>query len=241
MYCRFFFYVAFFILFPSGTGFSQVCPQPLLKEPFIVSAEGRFINRENSRTSIDLVWKHSPATPDSFEITVAGKQSYLFVTHPDYRYMVFLPQKVKRGLATHHLKDFIGNTPLRLDDLDLMANGLFLCADSGKSPLIFSTAFSQMWYSIRLNQKEQPVTVEMRGAGREIRKVKIQKWKNFDDVFLPAVIQIQDAHSRGTLWIRTAYKKALPFTDPLLEKLESQNSAIRFYREGKIPLILQLN
>ncbi|MDR1760368.1 MAG: hypothetical protein LBR60_07570 [Fibrobacter sp.] len=229
------------ILFLNGTGFSQVCPQPLLSDPFVVSAEGRFINRENSRTSIGLVWKHSQAAPDSFEITVAGKQSYLFVSHPDYRYMIFLPQKVKRELATHHLKDFIGNTPLRFDDLDLMANGLFLCPDSGKSPLIFSTAFSQMWYSIRLNQKEQPTALEMRGAGREIRKIEIQKWKNFDGTLLPAVIQVQDAHSRGTFWIRSAYKKAGHVTDPLLEKLESQNSAIRFYREGKIPLILKLN
>ena len=120
----------------------DMCPQYLLDSAMTVNIEGRFINAQKSRASLDIEWRHHPEALDTFFVNFPKREAIMFVTAGDSRYEVFSQQKVKRQLGLHHLRDNIGNTPLKLDDLELLANGLFMCRDSSKSQKIFSTAFS---------------------------------------------------------------------------------------------------
>ncbi len=209
------------------------------------------MNQENSRSSIDIIWKHFVIAPDSFELTVSGTKSFLYVTTPDYRYIEIRPQKIKRQMAYHHLKEFIGNTPLRWDDLDLLANGLFYCMDStSREKNLFSTAFSQMWFSITVNQTTQPTQVITRGAHGENREFKIHSWKDFNGVVLPAIIDMRGPNYKGYLWVRSATRNSeKQYTDPILRNAKQPPKpslllpvvVVGFDGEVKTPLILQLD
>ena len=74
-------------------------------------------------------------------------------------------------MAYHHLKEFIASTPLRWDDLELLANGYYFC-DNSASPkkTFFTTAFSQEWFSITLDQPKQPTRVKTHGTRGEKRE-----------------------------------------------------------------------
>jgi len=244
-------FFSLFLLFVfMGQIFAQdICYQSLVEKSFLINFEGRFINSEKSRSHIDVSWRHHEQAPDSFYVYLSGKRSFLFISTNDYRVLWIQPENVKRQMATHHLKEKIGNTPIHWDDLDLLANGSFFCQDSSaKANFIFATAYSQTWYSLVLNSETSPTKIRMRGNRGLSRDVTIHSWKNFNDALLPAILDINSPESTGSLWIRSAYpiESKIPM-DPLLKNVQSKNGRInslllpRTERKRKTPLILQMD
>lgn len=239
------------ILLVLGTGcvFAQhVCPHLLLDSSMVVNVEGRFINEQNSRTNIDIEWRHHFDTLDTFFVNTPPR-SFTFVTAGEYRYIIYHSPKVKRQLGLHHLRENIGNTPLKLDDLELLAYGFFLCKDStDKHPNILATAFSNMWWSLVADDLQNTSEVTMKGARKENRTFKIGAWKNFSGAILPTLVSLNSNNYTGKLWIRSAYPIEQIKNDPLAEKAK-QNQAQKsiLFRKGpvdgkrEIPLILKLN
>lgn len=245
---RFFiFTISFFFL---GQLFAQdVCYESLIEKSFLVNFEGLFVNNQKSRSHIDIIWKHHESAPDSFQVYLSGQRSFLFITTPDYRLIWIQPENVKRQMATHHLRETIGNSPLHWDDLDLLANGAFFCQDSStKTKRVFATAFSQTWYSIIVDSLPSPSLLKMRGAKRASRDIIIHSWKEFSGVLLTAILELKGNDYSGSLWVRSAYPiKKNPEGDPLLQKLKGKKRKINplLFRgsgkERKTPLILQMD
>lgn len=239
------------LLLTAGLGCASaqhVCPHFLLDSAMVVNVEGRFINAQNSRTSIDVEWRHHPEALDSFFVNLPTK-SFVYVTAGEFRYMRYNNPKVNRQLGMHHLRETIGNTPLKLDDLELLANGSFLCKDStDKRPNILSTAFSNMWWSLVADTLPQPARITMRGARKEARTFYVGAWKDFSGIQLPTLVTLNSENYSGNLWVRSAYPIEQIKKDPVAEKAKSFNlrTPTLFRKipvEGKreIPLILKLN
>lgn len=235
----------FLILFTFSLLFSQdLCPKPWIQEDLHIHFEGFFINQKNSRVHIDVSWKHKLLEPDSFLVYLSSKKSFLFVTSPEQRYLMIQPENVKRQLATHHLKENIGETPLHWDDLELLANAEFLCADSSaKNKYVLRTAFSQTWYSLQLDSLKFPAGLTMRGAKNSKREVYFYAWKKYGETPLASMIKIEADSYSGVLWIHSIYKKA-PL-DPLKENLKKSVKNLILFpkarRKIKSPLIFQLD
>ena len=141
------------------------CPHFLLNSAMVVNIEGFFVNQKMSRASLDVEWRHHPEALDTFFVRPPDSPQFNFITAGAYRYMEYPGQHVKRQLGTHHLKENIGETPLKLDDMELLANGQFLCRDSSmQKPNIFSTAFSMAWWSLTADTLPTPSKVTMKGA-----------------------------------------------------------------------------
>jgi hypothetical protein len=102
------------------------CPHFLLNSAMVVNIEGFFVNEKMSRASLDVEWRHHPDALDTFFVNQPDVPKFNFITAGEYRYMEFPDIKIKRQLGTHHLKEHIGETPLKLDDMELLANGQFL-------------------------------------------------------------------------------------------------------------------
>ena len=65
---------------------------------------------------------------DTFFVNLYDGHSFAFITSGSYRYMEIGDSKIKRQLGLHHLKETIGKTPLRLDDLELLEpSGWWAC------------------------------------------------------------------------------------------------------------------
>ncbi|MCK9181882.1 MAG: hypothetical protein M0P13_03245 [Fibrobacteraceae bacterium] len=212
----------------------------------LISAEGQFINREYSRIRIELFWKHHVQAPDSFDITISGKTSYRYITTPNYRYIEMLPQKIKRQMAIHHLKEYIGISPLKWDDLELLANGDFACKDSSnKNSNRLATALSQTWFSLTFNSPH-PDSIQMNGAKGEKRHIRIHTWSSYDGIYLPAVIDIKGQNYSGSLWVRTAkviHDNAQEKTKTGKKQEKKIFSPLWNGGDGeiKVPLILQMD
>lgn len=227
----------------------NLCPKFMLDSAMIVNIEGRFINIQNSRTSLDIEWRHHPEALDSFFVNFPNHKSLTYVTAGEYRYVEYKSPRVKRQLGLHHLRETIGNTPLKLDDLELLANGHFLCQDSiNPRPNVFSTAFSNMWWSMVVDSLPKPQNVTMRGARKETRTFNIGAWKDFSGVQLPTLVTLISEKYSGNLWVRSAYPIVKQLRDPLLEKAKPNpiKTPVLFRKvpvSGKreIPLILKLN
>lgn len=230
----------------SGTFAQELCPHFLLEKDLIVNIEGRFVNETMSRTSMDIQWRHHPQALDTFFVSFPNERPFHFVTAGEYRYMEFENPKVKRQLGLHHLRETIGNTPLKLDDLELLANGSFLCKDTTEQPAtILSTAFSNMWWSMSTNRLEEPDSVAMRGAFKESRTFRVRQWKDFSGTRLPTLVKLTSDKYQGEIWVRSAYPAVALEEDPI--KTRYKNGFNGLFRkvpgEGKrkIPLILKLN
>ncbi len=226
----------------------NACPQFMLDSAMVVNVEGRFVNVQQSRASLDIEWRHHPESQDSFFVNLPDRKSFVFVTAGDYRFLEYRSTKVKRQLGLHHLRDNIGNTPLKLDDLELLANGLFMCQDTTKSKKIFSTAFSNMWWSMVVDTLPRPQNVVMRGARKELRTFRIGAWKDFSGAQLPTLVSLESPDYSGSIWVRSAYPIVKQEKDPLLERAQQpQFKKPELFRktlvqgERKIPLILKLN
>ena len=209
---------------------------------------------QNTRTSLAIEWHHHNNTLDTFFVNTPNQDKFLFITAGDYRYQEIGPSRTKRQLGLHHLKENIGNTPMKLDDLELLANGHFLCKDSiVQPPNILSTAFSMTWWSMVVDSLDNPNKVTMRGPRKETRTFNIGAWRNFSGVTLPTLIYVAGDNSinnnySGQIWIRSVYPIQALKSDPVMEKTDYKKSKIQNLfrkvpanREREIPLILKLN
>ncbi|MCF0222094.1 MAG: hypothetical protein HUK19_07355 [Fibrobacter sp.] len=226
------------------------CPHFLLNSPMVVNIEGHFVNAQNSRSSIYTEWRHHPESLDTFFVHLPNHPQFNFITAGAYRYILFPDTRIKRQLAQHHLKENIGDTPLKLDDMELLANGQFLCKDtSEQKPNIFSTTFSNMWWSLVADTLPQPGKVTMRGARKESRTFTIRQWKVYSSEILPTLVKLESERYSGELWIRSAYPIKALEQDPLKTNIEKRPKPeepdlfrkIPARGERKIPLILKLN
>lgn len=199
----------------------ELCPHTFLDKDMIVNMEGWFINPQHSRARIDIEWRHHEADKlDTFFIHLPNTPSYKYITAETSRYIEKDSPRIRRQMAMHHLKEEIGNTPVRYDDLELLARGLFVCKDSSvQKPTILSTAFSQMWWSISSDSLPRPRLVTMRGAFKEKREMRIDSWKELSGVALPTLVTVAGMDYRGKFWIRSAYPIEDLNRDPLRENL----------------------
>ena len=202
----------------------DLCPQTLVHEDRLIFIQGSFVNREASRIHADIAWRCHPASADTFMISVPGKDSLVFITDGTSRTLEKPREKSRRKLATHHLKERILGTPLKFDDLDLLANGQFLCPDSNSRPNSFATAFSQTWYHLRADQIPDAKTFRMSGAKGEVRNIEIAEWKTFDGIRLPTAIKFKTQRELGTVWLRSVHQTAQgPHKDPLIQQIAKES------------------
>ena len=226
------------------------CPHLLTNTSMVVNIEGRFVNEEKNRASVAVEWRHHNETLDTFFVNLYDGHSFTFITSGRYRYML-LGDSVKRQLGLHHLKETIGKTPLRLDDLELLANGYFKCPDASKQDLpsnVFATSNSMMWWSLVIDSLPNPGKAVMHGASRS-RYFALSNWKDYEGEELPTLVNVASSNYGGNLWIRSAYPSQALKTDPLLKSIKSKIlfpvpklfGKIAMEGERKIPLILKLN
>lgn len=216
----------------------------------VVNIEGFFVNEKMSRASLDVEWRHHPNALDTFFVDQPNHPKFNFITAGEYRYMEFPDAKVKRQLGTHHLKEHIGETPLKLDDMELLANGQFLCKDSSEQkPNILSTAFSMAWWSLVADSHPMPSRVVMNGARKERRTFTIRQWKNYSGEMLPTLVKLESEKYNGEIWIRSAYPMKTLQADPIVTNARKKPKPeipdlfgkMPTKGERKIPLILKLN
>lgn len=237
----------FIVALACSAAFAQdLCPHFLLEKDLVVNIEGRFVNETKSRTSLDIQWRHHPQALDTFFVTFPNEKPFHFVTAGEYRYMEFENPRVRRQLGLHHLRETIGHTPLKLDDLELLANGSFLCKDTTEQPAtILSTAFSNMWWSMSTNRLEEPDSIAMRGAFKELRTFRVRQWKDFSGTRLPTLVKLTSDKYQGEIWVRSAYPAVALEEDPIKPRYKNGFNGLfrKVPGEGKrkIPLILKLN
>lgn len=199
----------------------DLCPHRLIDKDVIVNVEGSFINAEHSRARIDLEWRHHEAAGlDTFYIHLPDEPSFKYITGKFGKHLEFADPKIKRQMAMHHLKEDIGKTPVKFDDLELLAHGYFMCKDTSiQKPNILSPAYSNMWWSITADTLDSPRLITMRGAGKEKRELRIDSWKDFAGIRLPALVTIASLNYRGKVWIRSVYPASELSLDPLRENI----------------------
>lgn len=226
----------------------SLCPHYLVTSPMVVNIEGRFVNIKHSRVSMDIEWRHHPESIDTFFVNLPDREQFRFITTGDARYMETGNANVKRQLASHHLKENIGETPLKLDDMELLANGNFLCKEDDDTTKNFRTAFSMMWWSMMTDSLATPQKVVMRGANHETRIFSIGQWKAFSGEVLPTLVSLSSLNYSGNIWIRSAYPIQALESDPLQKKVAPKVRPIPelflkipVKRKREIPLILKLN
>ena len=209
----------------------DLCPHKLVDRDLIVNMEGSTINAQHSRARIDIEWRHhEELQQDTFFIHLPGKPSFKYITGKTDRYLEYDSPKIRRQMAMHHLREDIGNTAVKYDDLELIAHGSFLCKDSlVQKPTIFSPAFSNMWWSVASDTLPQPHLVTMRGAGKEKRELRIDSWKDFSGITMPALVTVVSLNYHGKFWIRSVYPIEELQHDPLLEKLQKSNGIYRTF------------
>lgn len=238
----------FSALFATLVGAQSLCPHYLVSSPMVVNIEGRFVNVKHSRVSMDVEWRHHPESIDTFFVNLADREQFKFITTGISRYVELGSAKIKRQLGTHHLKETIGETPLKLDDLELLANGQFVCKEAqDTSSKSLGTAFSMTWWSIIPDTLPTPQKVVMRGANRETRIFTIGQWKVFSGELLPTLVSLTGPNYQGSLWIRSAYPIQALESDPLQKRAAKMRPIPELFlkipvkRKREIPLILKLN
>ena len=234
------------------TGKKKTCPRLLTNSSMVINIEGKFVNEEKNRTSVSIEWRHHSEALDTFFVTPYEKPKFTYITAGRYRYMEIGKEKLKRQLGLHHLRESIGNTPLRLDDLELLANGYFKCPDSlrqDQNPNVLATANSMTWWSLVLDSLALPEKAVMHGAFKKSRYFTISKWRSYAGETLPTLVNVASDNYGGIIWIRSAYPAQALAVDPIFKKkkpkmlLPEPKSFGRITVEGerKIPLILKLN
>lgn len=241
--------ILFFAFFSAYVGAQSLCPHFLVSSPMVVNIEGRFVNAKHSRASMDVEWRHHPESIDTFFVNLPDREQFRFITTGSYRYIEKGPSNIKRQLGTHHLKESIGETPLKLDDMELLANGNFLCKDDTDTNMnTIKTAFSMAWWNMIVDSLESPKNVIMRGARHETRIFSIGQWKVFSGELLPTLVTLSGPNYNGKMWIRSAYPIQALESDPLQRKVSPKMRPIPelflkipVKRKREIPLILKLN
>ena len=248
-------FLFFFVNLFSVFALADVCPQDFIGTSAVISLEGRFVNREFSRVHTDIIWRHHPNEADTFDITLSGKESYRYISTPDFRYLEFKKENVRRQMAMHHLQEYIGESPLKWDDVELLARGNYLCYDSlHNDSAVLYTAYSQAWYSIVKGLGSQPDSLQMNGPRGETRKLHIHSWKEYSAITVPTITDFDGNAYTGSLWTRTAFRiykpaEAKPFPKieepktPHLQKIYKTESVFwnRLDSEVEVPLKLQMH
>ena len=235
----------------ANTSTQKICPRLLTNSSMIVNIEGKFINEERNKTRASIEWRHHTDDLDTFFVNLNDSPSFSFITAGRYRYMEFEGGKVKRQLGLHHLKDNIGKTPLKLDDLELLANGYFKCPDSTTmepNANVLATAASNMWWSVVVDSFEKPEKVVMRGA-KKPRYFSIANWKSYANELLPTLASVSSEDYSGSLWIKSAYPMHSLEIEPQQKSVQPKIllpvpklfGKIAVEGERKVPLILKLN
>ena len=236
----------------ANTSTQKICPRLLTNSSMIVNIEGKFINEERNKTRASIEWRHHSDALDTFFVNLNDSPSFTYITAGKYRYMEFKEGKVKRQLGLHHLRDNIGKTPLKLDDLELLANGYFKCPDTTKQEPnvnVLSTAASNTWWSIVVDSLPNPEKMVMRGATKKPRYFSLANWKSYAGELFPTLASVSSEDYSGSLWIRSAYPSQALETDPLQKHKKKKIllpvpklfGKIAMEGERKIPLILKLN
>ena len=238
----------FFAFFAAVASAQSLCPRYLVSSPMVVNIEGRFINVKHSRVSMDVEWRHHPESIDTFFVNLPDREQFKFITTGNSRHIELGKNKIKRQLGTHHLKENIGETPLKLDDMELLANGQFVCKEPPDTTLNnLGTAFSMAWWSIISDTLPTPQKVVMRGANRETRIFTIGQWKVFSGELLPTPVELSGPNYQGSIWIRSAYPIQALESDPLQKNAKKVRPIPELFlkipvkRKREIPLILKLN
>jgi len=234
------------------TNLQKICPHLLTNSSTVINVEGKFVNVEKNKTSVKIEWRHHTDELDTFFVTPNDTRPFTYITAGKYRYMEFEGGKIKRQLGLHHLRENIGKTPLKLDDLELLANGYFKCPDSTKQEQknnILATAVSNTWWSIVVDSIPHPEKAVMRGASKKPRYLSIANWKAYATEMLPTLASMSSEDYSGSLWIRSAYPANAPEVDTIPKTVKPKillpvpklfgNLAME--GERKIPLILKLN
>lgn len=228
---KFTFAIVFALVSAIAANAQDLCPHKLVDKDMIVNIEGSFINAEHSRARIDIEWRHHEVLNlDTFFIHLPNKPSIMYITGKSWRYVRFSEPNIKRQMAMHHLKEDIGKTPVKFDDLELLAHGSFLCKDSSvQKPTILSPAYSNMWWSVSVDSLNLPKLITMRGAGKEKRELRIDSWKEFSGLQLPSLITVANLNYRGKMWIRSVYPISELYSDPLRDNILKSGHGYRTF------------
>ena len=233
-------------------GKKTVCPRLLAKSSIVVNIEGKFVNEERNRASVSIEWRHHSEALDTFFVHPNDKPDFTYITSGRYRHMELGKAKIKRQLGHHHLRESIGNTPLRLDDLELLANGYFKCPDILKQDPtlnILATSNSMTWWSLVLDSLDYPEKAVMHGAFKKSRYFTISNWRSYGGEMLPTLVNVASDSYGGIIWIRSAYPAQALAIDPIFKKkkpklllpVPKSFGKITVEGERKVPLILKLN
>ncbi|ACX75958.1 hypothetical protein Fisuc_2372 [Fibrobacter succinogenes subsp. succinogenes S85] len=230
----------------------KVCPRLLTNASMIINIEGKFVNEERNRTRASIEWRHHSDALDTFFVKPNDSRPFTYITAGKYRYIEFEEGKIKRQLGLHHLRENIGLTPLKLDDLELLANGYFKCPDTTKlepNKNILATAASNTWWSLVVDSLPNPEKAVMRGAPKSPRYFSLANWKSYAGETFPTLASVSGENYSGSLWISSAYpSQALelapenkPVKPKILLPVPKLFGKIAVEGERKIPLILKLN
>lgn len=233
-------------------GKKTVCPRLLTNTSMVVNIDGKFVNEERNRTRVSIEWRHHSDALDTFFVKPNDSRPFNYITAGKYRYMEFEEGKVKRQLGLHHLRENIGQTPLKLDDLELLANGYFKCPDSTKlepNNNVFATAASNTWWSFVVDTLPKPEKAVMRGAPKSPRYFSLANWKSFAGEMLPTLASISGENYSGSIWITSAYPSQVlemapenkPVKPKILLPVPKLFGKLTVEGERKVPLILKLN
>ena len=234
------------------SGKKTTCPRLLTNTALVVNIEGKFVNEERNRTGVSIEWRHHGDALDTFFVNPNDKPQFTYITSGRSRYMELGKDKVKRRLGLHHLRESIGNTPLKLDDLELLANGYFKCPDTLKQDPtvnVLATSNSMTWWSLVLDSLEHPEKAVMHGAFKKSRYFQIPTWRSYGGETLPTLVNVAGENYGGVIWIRSVYPAHALAIDPIFKKKKPKLllptpkilGKITVEGERKVPLILKLN
>lgn len=161
------------------------CTRPVAEKPIKATIKGRFTNIKKSLSSVSIDWHHNPATPDTFFINIPEKEKLSYITAGDYRFLVYNNSGAKRQIGGRHLRESIGDTPLKYEFLEYLANGWTQCPDSATNdPHIFTTAFPESQSTLQLDTLPQPNQITVKRFGGDYQ-ISISEWSDFSGVSLP--------------------------------------------------------
>ncbi|MCF0223405.1 MAG: hypothetical protein HUK20_03985 [Fibrobacter sp.] len=175
------------------------CAKPIATNPGVFKIEGHFLNEKISQTSISIEWHHNPAVQDSFFISATGAENQLFVTAGDYRFVKYTNTGAKRQIGGRQLRENIGETPMKFDDLELLANGWFKCQDSSAvDPMVLTTAIPETQAVLALDTLPLPREISVQ-RWNDDRSYSITEWKDMCGNKMPETVQIFGKNFSGSI------------------------------------------
>lgn len=175
------------------------CSQQLAQTPLTANIKGEYVNEKYNNVSIDVEWHHNPSEQDTFYIQASGTESLTFVTAGNFRHIIYGNTKAKRQIGARHLRENIGDTPMKFDDLELIANGWFQCPDSTRNnPNILVTAFPETQAEMTLDTLPYPTNINFK-RWNDDRTYQIENWIEIAGAKLPEKTKITGRNFSGTL------------------------------------------